>query len=91
MTISARGDAWRGNRRAGKWVSRALTLNGWTVHMRAKTNGRGTKRREKRDCKHSVTYETDWLGRTYVGCSICGRWKRLKTKPAPPDSKRLAA
>ena len=40
---------------------------------------------------HVPQYETDWVGRTYVGCPICNRWKVMKAKPAPPDSKRLAA
>jgi hypothetical protein len=55
--------------------------------MRTKTDR--TKRREP--CHHAPQYETDWLGRTLVGCPICGRWKLLKPKPAPTDPKRLAA
>jgi len=38
-----------------------------------------------------VQYETDWLGRTLLGCPVCGRWKLLKTKPAPADPRRRAA
>jgi hypothetical protein len=48
----------------------------------------GTKRRR---CGHRVQYETDWLGRTYVGCALCNRWKLLRTKAAPEDERRLAA
>jgi hypothetical protein len=47
--------------------------------------------RRHRRCLHRVQYETDWLGRTYAGCPICGGWKLMKAKPAPPDGKRLAA
>ncbi len=50
-----------------------------------------TKRRSPNACRHPQQYETDWLGRTYMGCPICNRWKRLKVKPAPADGKRLAA
>jgi len=35
-----------------------------------------TKRRSPSACRHPQHYETDWLGRTYVGCPICDRWKR---------------
>ena len=45
----------------------------------------------KRPCRHPQQYETDWMGRTYLGCPICNRWKVMKAKPAPPDPKRLAA
>src|SRR2546422_6023390 len=27
---------------------------------------------------HVPQYETDWVGRTYVGCPICNRWKVMK-------------
>ncbi len=50
-----------------------------------------TRRRGPATCPHAPQYETDWLGRTYVGCPICSRWKLVKGKPAPPDGKRLAA
>jgi len=50
-----------------------------------------TKRRSPSACRHPQHYETDWLGRTYMGCPICNRWKRMKVKPAPADGKRLAA
>jgi len=53
-----------------------------------------TKRAERRrrtTCHHRPEYETDWLGRTYRGCPVCNRWKLMKAKPAPPDSKRIAA
>ena len=50
-----------------------------------------TKRRSPNACRHPQHYETDWLGRTYMGCPICNRWKRMKVKPAPADGKRLAA
>jgi hypothetical protein len=46
---------------------------------------------KERSCRHRVQYETDWMGRTYVGCAICNRWKLLKTKAAPADDRRLAA
>lgn len=55
--------------------------------MRLKTPR--TKRRQP--CRHPPQYETDWLGRTYVGCLICNRWKVLKARPASPQPKRLAA
>ena len=45
----------------------------------------------KKPCRHLQQYETDWMGRTYLGCPICHRWKLMKAKPAPPDPKRLAA
>src|SRR5438105_12444880 len=45
----------------------------------------------RRPCRHPQQYETDWLGRTYVGCPSCNRWKLTKPKPAPADGKRLAA
>ena len=45
----------------------------------------------KKACRHQQQYETDWMGRTYLGCPICNRWKLMKAKPAPPDAKRLAA
>jgi len=48
-------------------------------------------RQSSKACHHVPQYETDWVGRTYVGCPICNRWKVMKAKPAPPDSKRLAA
>jgi len=48
-------------------------------------------RRRRRSCTHRPQFETDWLGRTYAGCPICGGWKLMKAKPAPPDGKRLAA
>src|SRR2546430_12346184 len=35
-----------------------------------------TKRRSPSACRHPQQYETDWLGRTYMGCPICSRWKR---------------
>ena len=50
-----------------------------------------TKRRSPSVCRHPQRYETDWLRRTYMGCPICNRWKRMKAKPAPADGKRLAA
>lgn len=50
-----------------------------------------TKARQAARCHHGVRYETDWMGRTYVGCPICNRWKLLKAKPAPATPKRLAA
>ncbi len=59
--------------------------------MHAKTNRRSTQRSGRRPCKHPVQYETDWLGRTYTGCPLCGRWKPVKTEVARPDGKRLAA
>ncbi|HMH81631.1 MAG TPA: hypothetical protein VK531_02070 [Gemmatimonadales bacterium] len=46
---------------------------------------------KKKTCHHRQQYETDWLGRTYLGCPICNRWKRMKPKPAPANGKRLAA
>ncbi len=49
------------------------------------------KRRSPSACRHLQQYETDWLGRTYMGCPICNRWKRMKVKLAPADGKRLAA
>jgi len=52
---------------------------------------RRAPRRAGRACKHPVRYETDWLGRTYAGCPVCGRWKLQKTEVARPDGKRLAA
>lgn len=42
-------------------------------------------------CRHPQEYETDWLGRTYLGCPLCNRWKLMKPKPVPADGKRLAA
>jgi len=42
-------------------------------------------------CRHRLQHETDWLGRTYVGCPVCGRWKPVKTRVAEPDGRRLAA
>jgi hypothetical protein len=50
-----------------------------------------TKRRSPSACRHPQHYETDWLGRTYMGCPMCNRWKRMKVKLAPADGKRLAA
>ncbi len=47
--------------------------------------------RKKKACRHLLHYETDWLGRTYVGCPVCNRWKLMKAKPAAADGKRLAA
>ncbi len=47
--------------------------------------------RKRQRCVHRVQYETDWLGRTYVGCAICNRWKLLRIKAAPEDERRLAA
>jgi hypothetical protein len=47
--------------------------------------------RRRTTCRHLQQYETDWLGRTYLGCPICNRWKLMKPKPAPADAKRLAA
>ncbi|HEX9282898.1 MAG TPA: hypothetical protein VF882_03855 [Gemmatimonadales bacterium] len=44
------------------------------------------RRRRPVRCTHQPTYETDWLGRTYVGCAVCGHWKLLKTQP-PPDAR----
>jgi hypothetical protein len=49
------------------------------------------KTKKRTSCRHPQQYETDWLGRTYVGCPICNRWKRMKAKHAPADGKRLAA
>ncbi|HYL22364.1 MAG TPA: hypothetical protein VEU74_11430 [Gemmatimonadales bacterium] len=46
---------------------------------------------KRQRCQHPVHYETDWLGRTYVGCPICNRWRLLKTKAAASEAKRLAA
>jgi len=59
--------------------------------MRTRINRRAPQRTGRRGCKHPVRYETDWLGRTYAGCPLCGRWTRLKTVVARPDGKRLAA
>ena len=55
--------------------------------MRTKT----PRMKQRRPCRHPQQYETDWLGRTYLGCPICNRWKLMKPKVAPPDGKRLAA
>jgi hypothetical protein len=55
------------------------------------TKQRAGGRRRRPTCRHPQQYETDWLGRTYLGCPICNRWKLMKAKPAPPDPKRLAA
>jgi len=52
---------------------------------------RATRRHTRITCRHLQQYETDWLGRTYVGCPICNRWKRMKSRHAPADGKRLAA
>jgi hypothetical protein len=46
---------------------------------------------KKKTCHHRQQYETDWLGRTYLGCPICNRWKLMKPKPASANGKRLAA
>jgi len=59
--------------------------------MGAKGNGNATTRRARSVCKHQPRYETDWLGRTYVGCPVCGRWKPVKRQAPPPETKRLAA
>lgn len=58
--------------------------------MNAKHHASG-KRRGRATCRHPQEYETDWLGRTYLGCPICNRWKLMKPKPVPADGKRLAA
>jgi len=55
------------------------------------TKKRAVTKRRPSACRHPQQYETDWLGRTYMGCPICNRWKRMKVKPAPADGKRLAA
>jgi len=59
--------------------------------MATRTDRRAPRRPGRRGCKHPVRYETDWLGRTYAGCPVCGRWKLQKTEVARPDGKRLAA
>jgi hypothetical protein len=54
--------------------------------------GRGQRQgRGQGKCQHMQQYETDWMGRTYLGCPICNRWKLQKPKHAPADGKRLAA
>jgi hypothetical protein len=58
--------------------------------MRAKKRS-PRSRHTSQPCHHAPQYETDWMGRTYVGCPICNRWKLMKATPAPPDGKRLAA
>ncbi len=72
---------------------RAVSPGGGMVEeiMGAKGNGTPTTRRGRRMCKHQPRYETDWLGRTYVGCPVCGRWKPVKRQAPPPETKRLAA
>jgi hypothetical protein len=42
-------------------------------------------------CRHGLYYETDWLGRTYLGCPVCERWKLVKAKPAASREPRRAA
>ncbi len=49
------------------------------------------RRKRREACQHPQRYETDWLGRTYLGCPLCNRWKLVKAKPAAADGKRLAA
>ena len=58
--------------------------------MLAKKRGLRSRHSSKA-CHHALQYETDWVGRTYIGCPICNRWKLMKPTPAPPDGKRLAA
>jgi hypothetical protein len=47
--------------------------------------------RRRVTCRHLQQYETDWMGRTYLGCPICNRWKLMKPKHVLADGKRLAA
>ncbi len=42
-------------------------------------------------CGHGLYYETDWLGRTYLGCPVCERWKLVKAKPAANGEPKRAA
>src|SRR5579884_3370144 len=42
-------------------------------------------------CRHGLYYETDWLGRTYLGCPVCERWKLVKAKPATNGEPKRAA
>ena len=58
--------------------------------MRRKTIKRNVKRAAA-PCRHRAENETDWLGRTYIGCPVCRRWKLVKPHAAVPDHRRWAA
>jgi lipopolysaccharide biosynthesis regulator YciM len=59
--------------------------------MGRKTTINHTARRAPARCRHRVQHEADWLGRTYVGCPVCNRWKPVKPRAAAVDARRWAA
>jgi hypothetical protein len=59
--------------------------------MRRKTKAVRTARRSRIRCEHRPQHETDWLGRTYIGCPVCNQWKLVKPHAAEPDDRRWAA
>jgi hypothetical protein len=59
--------------------------------MRRKKTVKHDAPRAPARCEHRVEHETDWMGRTYVGCPVCHRWKLVKPHAAVADARRWAA
>src|SRR5207244_6496174 len=45
-----------------------------------RTRRTGVSKRRVTACRHLQQYETDWMGRTYLGCPVCNRWKLMNPK-----------